>query len=92
MRLELSFSIKTSVNGILSSNNDDNKGINSSSDNYNTNNENNLVEELDLNSYSSEGNFSSNNVSVTEETVLRAIEKNFENNRKMTNDMNNLFK
>lgn len=86
--------IKTGVNG---ESRNDYKKENQSNNNtqlYDIESKNAQVEELNLDSYSSNNSLSNGNV-ITEETVLNAINENFNSNRNATNDMNkqiyNLF-
>ena len=80
--------IKTDVNGEYSRSNDrDNNNSNNNSQSYDIDNKNAKVEELNLDSYSSNNTMINTGV-VTEETVLNAINERFNINRDATNNMN----
>ena len=79
--------IKTGVNGENRNNNKEEKQSQTNVQSYDTESKNAQVEELNLDSYSSNNSISNANV-ITEETVLNAIQENFSNNRNATNDMN----
>ena len=82
--------IKTSVNGTFnreSENRDSNN--NNVGNSYENANKGMNVEELQLDATDVGNNLSSNNVSVSEISFLEAVEKNLDNNRMVSNEVNN---
>ena len=79
--------IKTGVNGESRNDYKEDNQSNNSNQSYDIESKNAQVEELNLDSYSSNNSLPNGNV-ITEETVLNAISENFNANRNATNDMN----
>ena len=81
--------IKTSVNGDFG-NTGDNKDNNSNVGNsYENANNNMVVEELNLDATDVGTNLSNNNVTISEVSFLEAVDKNFANNKMISNEVNN---
>lgn len=82
--------IKTSINETTSNNQSEEYQTKSNNLNdYDWESKNAIVEELDMSTFQNNNNSSTNNTSSTEETVLNAIDKNFLNNRNLSNQVNN---
>lgn len=79
--------IKTGINEESRSDYKEENKSNNSYQSYDIESKNASVEELNLDSYSSNNSVTNGNV-ITEETVLNAIQENFSANRNATNDMN----
>lgn len=77
--------IKTGIDNNLSTNSDVNEQKNKGSLNFSSESSNNTVESFDLSSFSNNSTSQSN--TVTDQMALDAISQNLNNNRMMTNNM-----
>lgn len=80
--------IKTGVTGSnLKGSSNTNEQSQNTTSSYDSETRNAQVEELDLNTFSNQPTNST--TTITEETVLNAIDQNFANNRNISSEMNN---